>query len=176
MGKRFLGLPILASLVLLAFSACVKEPKPEPLPPLATGPFEPRLKQGWQVHAVSYQGNMPNPFDTTTTAQFQGEAYDVSGEFTFEDRNDSALAHYSIDFTADLLAGMVPVHYMNFGDGIWTYDSISKTIWFYAYPDTLEFIVDYDADTLQLWHSNVIIDYPAMNITLPTRMDIELRK
>jgi len=29
---------------------------------------------------------------------------------------------------------------------------------------------------LQLWHSNVIIDYPAMNITLPTRMDIELRK
>jgi len=174
MGRRFLGLCALAMMGALA--ACIKEPKPDPLPPLATGPFEPRLKEGWQVHAVSYAGVMPNPFDSTTTAQFQGEAYDVGGEFTFTDRNDSALAHYRIDFMADLLLGMMPLHYSNEGDGIWSYDSTQKTLWFYAYPDTLEFVVDYDADTLQLWHSDVIIDYPAMNISLPTRMDIELRK
>ncbi|HAB35036.1 MAG TPA: hypothetical protein DCE58_00390 [Cryomorphaceae bacterium] len=173
MGRRFSALALLS---LLALAACVKEPKPDPLPPLATGPFEPRLKEGWRVHAVAYEGTMPNPFDSTTTAQFKGNAYDEGGEFTFTDRNDSALVHYRIDFKADLLAGMVPLHYNKEGDGIWSYDSTVKTLWFYAFPDTLEFVVDYDADTLQLWHSDVIIDYPAMNITLPTRMDIELRK
>ncbi|MEJ6499080.1 MAG: hypothetical protein QNK62_04640 [Cryomorphaceae bacterium] len=156
--------------------SCDRDRKPIQLPPLAEGPFEPRLKEGWRVHSVSYEGTMPNPFDTTTTAQFNGEARAVSGEFTFTDRNDSALVDYRIDFIADLLVGMVPVHYAKQGDGIWRYDSTVKTLWFYDFPDTLEFVVDYDADTLQLWHSTVLIDYPDMNIVLPTRMDIELRK
>ena len=71
-------------------TACLKEKKPDLLPPLATGPFEPRPKEGWQVHAVSYAGIMSNPSDSTTTAPLQSEAYDVGGEFTFTDRNDSA--------------------------------------------------------------------------------------
>jgi len=161
---------------LLLAMGCIKKPDPDPLPPLATGSFEPRLKEGWRVHAVSYAGTMPNPFDSTTTAEFSGEARNVGGEFSFLDRNDSAIVNYRIDFIADLLVGMVPVHYNKEGDGIWSYDSTIKTLWFYDYPDTLEFVVDYDADTLQLWHSDVVIDYPPMNIALPTRMDIELRK
>ena len=54
--------------------SCDRDRKPIQLPPLAEGPFEPRLKEGWRVHSVSYEGTMPNPFDTTTTAQFNGEA------------------------------------------------------------------------------------------------------
>ena len=41
------------------------------LPDRATGPFEVRLKDGWRVHAVSFEGEMTNPFDSATQATFQ---------------------------------------------------------------------------------------------------------
>ena len=119
---------------------------------------------------------MDNPFDTTTQAKFKGDADAVQGEFTFEDRNDSAIVDYRIDFYLNLMLGLAPINYVNQGEGIWAFDSSIQTLWFYDYPDTLTFVVDHDADTLQLWHSNVVINDPSLGEDIQARLDIELRK
>ena len=161
--------------IIFVFS-CGRAREVSRLPDRATGPFEERLKDGWRVHAVSFEGEMTNPFDSATQATFQGDADGVEGEFSFEDRNDSAIVDYRIDFYLNLMLGMAPINYLNEGEGIWAFDSSIQTLWFYDFPDTLTFVVDYDADTLQQWHSNVLINDASLGEDINARLDIELRK
>ena len=90
---------------IILFSGCGRARESGRLPDRATGPFEERLKDGWKVHAVSFEGEMTNPFDSATQATFQGDADGVEGEFSFEDRNDSAIVDYRIDFYLILIQG-----------------------------------------------------------------------
>ena len=156
---------ILSLAVLFVVVGCNGDSNNNELPPRASGPFEQRLIDGWKVFSVSFEGEMDNPFDTTTQATFKGEA-----------RNDSAIVDYRIDFYLNLMLGLAPINYVNQGEGIWAFDSSLQTLWFYDFPDTLTFIVDYDADTLQLWHSNVVINDPSLGEDIQARLDIELRK
>lgn len=157
--------------MVLLMGGCGRTPSgPEP----ATGPFIPRLLQGWTLESVSYEGYMPNPLDTTTQAFFQGTASECSGGFTFHTRNDSDLVLYDIEFQGELMAGLMPIHYKNSGEGIWQYDSLTSHLWFYAEPDTLNFYVDLDAETLQLWHSYAPIRDDSAGIDLTARLDIRL--
>ncbi len=167
---------VLSLATLLVVLACNRNSNNNQLPPRASGPFEQRLTDGWKVFSVSFEGEMDNPFDTTTQAKFKGDADAVQGEFTFEDRNDSAIVDYRIDFYLNLMLGLAPINYVNQGEGIWAFDSSIQTLWFYDYPDTLTFVVDHDADTLQLWHSNVVINDPSLGEDIQARLDIELRK
>ena len=156
--------------------SCGRAREGERLPDRATGPFEQRLKDGWRVHAVSFEGEMTNPFDSATQATFQGDADGVEGEFGFEDRNDSAIVDYRIDFYLNLMLGMAPINYLNEGEGIWAFDLSINTFLFYDFLYTLTFVVDYDADTLQQWHSNVLINDASLGEDINARLDIELRK
>ena len=74
------------------------------------------------------------------------------------------------------MLGMAPINYLNEGEGIWAFDSSIQTLWFYDFPDTLTFVVDFDADTLQQWHSNVLINDASLGEDINARLDIELRK
>lgn len=162
------------ALIGLVLTACPPTPGPDPLPETASGPFLPRLMQGWNLEAVSYEGEMPNPFDTTTLAHFKGDADSVTGFFNFETINGIDVANYHIDFLATFFLGTAPFHYLNNGTGIYQYDSLSRTLWFYDYPDTLEFIVDLDAETLQLWHSFAPIRDDSTGLDVMARLDIRL--
>ena len=146
------------------------------LPPRASGPFETRLTDGWKIFSVAYEGQMENPFDTATQATFKGDADGVQGQFIFQEINDSAIVDYNIDFYINLMLGLTPINYVKEGQGIWEFDTSIQTLWFYDYPDTLTFVVDYDADTLQLWHSNVVINDPSLGEDVNARLDIQLRK
>ena len=119
---------------------------------------------------------MENPFDTATQATFKGDADGVQGQFIFQEINDSAIVDYNIDFYINLMLGLTPINYVKEGQGIWEFDTSIQTLWFYDYPDTLTFVVDYDADTLQLWHSNVVINDPSLGEDVNARLDIQLRK
>ena len=162
------------ALVGLMLTGCPRTPGPDPLPEPATGPFLPRLMQGWTLEAVSYEGNMPNPFDSTTIAHFKGDADSVTGFFNFETINDTDVANYHIDFLATFLLGATPIHYLNSGTGIYDFDSLSQVLWFYDYPDTLEFHVDLDAETLQLWHSFAPIRDDSTGLDVVAKLNVRL--
>ena len=85
----------------------------------------------------------------------------------------------SVTYTADLPMTIgdttVPVRVHNKArDVTYWYKPDLREIWFYDYPDTLIFHVDWDAETLQLWHSELQVIEPGLGITFPLRLDFRL--
>ena len=160
----------------LALAFGCKDPNPNGgLPPEATGPFLPRLTSGWTLDSVTYTADLPMTIgDTTVPVRVHNKARNVSGRFDFFTRNDSDLVDYSLQFTADLVPGVAPYTYTKQRVGMYWYKPVEREIWFYDYPDTLVFKVDWDAETLQLWHSELQVIEPGLGITFPLRLDFRL--
>lgn len=168
---KYLGLT-LAGLMMLA---CKDPDINGGLPPEATGPFLPRMVKGWTLDSLTYTADLPMDIgDTTVPVRVHNKARDVSGRFDFFTRNDTDFVDYRIQFTADLLPGVAPYTYSKQRLGQYWYKPAEREIWFYDYPDTLVFKVDWDAETLQLWHSELLASDPGLGITFPLRLDFRL--
>jgi len=152
---KYLGLT-LAGLMMLA---CKDPDNNGGLPPEATGPFLPRMVKGWTLDSLTYTADLPMDIgDTTVPVRVYNKARDVSGRFDFFTRNDTDFVDYRIQFTADLLPGVAP----------YTYSKQRLGQYWYVFK------VDWDAETLQLWHSELLASDPGLGITFPLRLDFRL--
>lgn len=103
--KTFLTRPFWGLILLLIFFvSCDKEAD---IPSLEDLPYEQRLEGIWDLKAVTFSTQIPNPQNPLQTIDIEGEGEDVSGLFVLS--HDPNNLDYRYEFTANLsLADSLP--------------------------------------------------------------------
>lgn len=118
---------LVALLCLSAIVACRKDDQGT-TPADQGSAFEQRIQGEWDLQAVKYDGEVPNPLNPGTTIEIKGNGTNVSGGHTVT-RNPNKI-DYSYAFTAEVnFSGVpIPIPVEQIGEGEWVLNASEDRI------------------------------------------------